>query len=55
MGSKNAGHLAAAILALQDPSLRRKIASFRERMEREILEKSKSLPRRMREVIGGEK
>jgi phosphoribosylaminoimidazole carboxylase PurE protein len=55
MGAKNAGHLAAAILALEDSSLRRKIASLRERMEHEIVEKSKSLPRRLREVLGGEK
>ena len=55
MGSKNAGHLAAAILALGDPTLRRKIESLRQQMEREILEKSKSLPRRLREVLGGEK
>jgi phosphoribosylaminoimidazole carboxylase PurE protein len=55
MGAKNAGHLAAAILALQDASLRRKIESLRERMAQEILEKSKSLPRRLREVLGGEK
>jgi phosphoribosylaminoimidazole carboxylase PurE protein len=55
MGSKNAGHLAAAILALENPGLRRKIESLREQMEREILEKSKALPRRLREVLGGEK
>ena len=55
MGAKNAGHLAAAILALEDPALRRKIESMRKRMEHEILEKSKSLPRRLREVLGGEK
>jgi phosphoribosylaminoimidazole carboxylase PurE protein len=55
MGAKNAGHLAAAILALEDPALRRKIESMREHMEHEILEKSKSLPRRLREVLGGEK
>ncbi len=55
MGAKNAGHLAAAILALSDPALRRKIETNRERMEQEVLEKSKSLPRRLREVLGGEK
>jgi phosphoribosylcarboxyaminoimidazole (NCAIR) mutase len=55
MGAKNAGHLAASILALEDASLRRKIESLREQMEHEILEKSKSLPRRLREVLGGEK
>jgi phosphoribosylamine--glycine ligase len=55
MGAKNAGHLAAAILALGDTALRRKIATNRERMEQEVLEKSKGLPRRLRTVLGGEK
>jgi len=55
MGAKNAGHLAAAILALGDANLRRKVESLREQMEREVLEKSKALPRRLREVLGGEK
>jgi len=55
MGAKNAGHLSAAILALGDSNLRRKVESLREQMEREVLEKSKALPRRLREVLGGEK
>jgi phosphoribosylamine--glycine ligase len=55
MGAKNAGHLAAAILALGDETLRRKVAALRQRMEREVLEKSKALPRRLREILGGEK
>jgi phosphoribosylaminoimidazole carboxylase PurE protein len=55
MGAKNAGHLAATILALEDVGLRRKVESLREQMEREVLEKSKALPRRLREVLGGEK
>jgi phosphoribosylamine---glycine ligase len=55
MGAKNAGHLAAAILALEDVGLRRKVESLRQQMEREVLEKSKALPRRLREVLGGEK
>lgn len=55
MGAKNAGHLAAAILALGDPALRRKIETNRERMEQEVLEKSKALPGRLREMLGGEK
>lgn len=55
MGAKNAGHLAAAILALEDAALRRKVEMLREHMEREVLEKSKALPRRLREVLGGEK
>jgi phosphoribosylamine--glycine ligase len=55
MGAKNAGHLAAAILALGDTALRRKIETLRERMEQEVLEKSRALPRRLREILGGEK
>jgi phosphoribosylaminoimidazole carboxylase PurE protein len=55
MGAKNAGHLAAAILALGNSALRRKIEILRERMEQEVLEKSKALPRRLREILGGEK
>ena len=55
MGAKNAGHLAAAILALEDTALRRKVETLRQQMEREVLEKSKALPRRLREVLGGEK
>ena len=55
MGAKNAGHLSAAILALEDSNLRRKVETLREQMEREVLEKSKGLPRRLREVLGGEK
>ena len=55
MGAKNAAHLAAAILALEDTTLRRKVETLREQMEREVLEKSKALPRRLREVLGGEK
>jgi phosphoribosylaminoimidazole carboxylase PurE protein len=55
MGAKNAGHLAATILALQDPALRRKLGERRRRMSREVLEKSKALPRRLREILGGGK
>jgi phosphoribosylaminoimidazole carboxylase PurE protein len=55
MGAKNAGHLAAAILALQDPALRRKLGERRRRMSQEVLEKSKALPRRLREILGGRK
>ena len=55
MGAKNAGHLAATILALQDPALRRKLGERRRRMSQEVLEKSKALPRRLREILGGGK
>jgi len=55
MGAKNAGHLAAAMLALEDTAMRRKIEALREHMQQEVLEKSKALPRRLREILGGEK
>jgi phosphoribosylamine--glycine ligase len=51
MGAKNAGHLAVAILALQDRALREKLADRRKRMAAEVLEKSKRLGRRLREIL----
>lgn len=51
MGSKNAGHLAVAILALEDTGLRRKLRERRERMTAEVLDKSRTLPRRLREIL----
>ena len=44
-----------AVFAIEQEGLRRKVESLREQMEREVLEKSKALPRRLREVLGGEK
>jgi len=55
MGAKNAGHLAAAILALGDRAMRRKVVERRRRMAQEVLDKSKALPRRLREILGGKK
>jgi len=55
MGAKNAGHLAAAILALHDPALRRKVVERRRSMAQEVLDKSKALPRRLRDILGGKK
>ena len=53
MGAKNAGHLAVAILALGDPGLRLKLHGRRRRMAEEVLEKSGTLPRRLREILKG--
>jgi phosphoribosylamine--glycine ligase len=53
MGAKNAGHLAAAILALSDAGLRRKLHARRERMAAEVRAKGKTLPQRLREILKG--
>jgi phosphoribosylamine--glycine ligase len=55
MGAKNAGHLAVAILALQDARLRQELAGRRKRMAQEVVEKSKGLARRLREVLDGKR
>jgi len=51
MGAKNAGHLAVAILALSSPELGQKLRERRRRMSEEVLEKSRSLPSRLRELL----
>jgi phosphoribosylamine--glycine ligase len=53
MGARNAGHLAAAILALADAALAGRVRDQRKRMAAEVLAKSKTLPRRLREVLEG--
>jgi phosphoribosylaminoimidazole carboxylase PurE protein len=52
MGAANAGHLAVAILALQDGALRRRLGEKRKEMTAAVLAKSKGLPRRLREILG---
>ena len=52
MGAANAGHLAVAILALQDGALRRRLGEKREEMTAAVLAKSKGLPQRLREILG---
>ena len=49
-GAKNAGLLAAQILALSDSSLQDKLDNFKKSMEDEVLEKGEKL-----EIIGAEK
>jgi phosphoribosylaminoimidazole carboxylase PurE protein len=51
MGAKNAGHLAAAILALSDEVLRKALERRRGEMAREILARAKALPRRLDEAL----
>jgi phosphoribosylaminoimidazole carboxylase PurE protein len=51
MGAKNAGHLAVTILALLDPGLRDKLRERRKKMSDEIVEKSRALPARLRELL----
>ena len=51
MGAKNAAHLAAAILATGSPTLRRKLKASRAKMAAEVLGKSSSLPRRLRQLL----
>src|SRR5262245_19491420 len=53
MGAKNAGHLAVAILSLSDAALRQKLHARRQRMTADVLEKAKTLPRRLREILKG--
>jgi phosphoribosylaminoimidazole carboxylase PurE protein len=51
MGARNAGHLAATILALSDAGLAEKLRRQRERMAQDVRARSKALPRRLREVL----
>jgi phosphoribosylaminoimidazole carboxylase PurE protein len=45
-GARNAALLAIAILALSDPSLRRKLAAYRERLTAEVIAKDRQLQAR---------
>jgi phosphoribosylcarboxyaminoimidazole (NCAIR) mutase len=51
MGAANAGHLAAAILALSDEPLRARLQAKRARQTEEVLAKSKDLPAKLRELL----
>lgn len=51
MGAKNAAHLAVAILALQDSSLRERLAERRRRMVDDILGKSATLRDKLRAIL----
>lgn len=51
MGAGNAGHLAVTLLAMSDPALRQKLAAKRKAMTAAVLEKSKTLPKKLRELL----
>jgi phosphoribosylaminoimidazole carboxylase PurE protein len=51
MGAKNAGHLAAAILALSDDALRARLKRQRAAMTEEVLQKGASLDAKLRELL----
>jgi len=51
MGARNAGHLAAAILALSDRALRARLKRQRGRMTAEVLRKGASLEAKLRELL----
>jgi phosphoribosylamine--glycine ligase len=53
MGAKNAGHLAAAILALSDAGIKERLEAARRKMASEVLSKSETIPSRLREILGG--
>lgn len=44
-GAKNAGTLAVQILSLQNPALKKKFVEYRQKLEKEVEEKDKRLPR----------
>lgn len=51
MGAKNAGHLAVAILALEDSRLQALLKQRRAQMAKEVLDKSEQLPARLRKLL----
>jgi phosphoribosylaminoimidazole carboxylase PurE protein len=51
MGAANAGHLAAAILALADPPLSAKLAARRSRTRDDVIAKNQDLAARLREIL----
>jgi phosphoribosylaminoimidazole carboxylase PurE protein len=53
MGAANAGHLAAAILALGDPELRATLQQKRKKMAEDVLAKAADLPRKLEELLHG--
>jgi phosphoribosylaminoimidazole carboxylase PurE protein len=51
MGARNAGHLAATLLALGDPALRRRLKQRRRAMARQVLAKDAQLPERVKKLL----
>ena len=52
MGAANAGHLAVTIMALSSTPLRRRLRDRRGAQTRAVLARSKTLPKRLRELLG---
>jgi phosphoribosylaminoimidazole carboxylase PurE protein len=52
MGAKNAGHLAAAILALSDPAIAARVATHRTKLAEDALAKAATLPDKLRALLG---
>jgi phosphoribosylaminoimidazole carboxylase PurE protein len=55
MGARNAGWLAAAILAQHDPALRDRLRAAREKMTADVLKRSEAAPAKLRELIDGKR
>ena len=53
MGAKNAAHLAVAILALEDATLRTRLQERRRKMAEEVVSKAATLPQRLRKILEG--
>lgn len=51
MGAGNAGHLAVTLLAMSDAALRARLADKRKAMTAAVLEKAKTLPKKLRELL----
>ncbi len=51
MGAANAGHLAVTLLAMSDVRLRGRLRERRQAMAQAVLEKSKALPKKLRELL----
>jgi len=51
MGAKNAGHLAAEILALADAGLRERVLAARRKQSADVLARAAGLPARLRELL----
>ena len=51
MGAKNAGHLAALILALGDRDLEARVSEKRRQMTADVLQKAATLPDRVKELL----
>lgn len=52
-GAANAGHLAAAILALSDADLAERLRHRRQQTAQEVLARSRDLPTRLQELLAG--